>query len=177
MNFTQDEVTKLVEEIFNYEQIQLADIPDIDLYMDQVTTFFENKFSHFKRDAKDKILTKTMINNYAKSKILFPPTKKKYNKQHLILLVLIYHAKQVLSLGDIRSLLSPLNERIIEAQAGNLSEMDNLYSLFLQIEKSEVEDFKANFGEKFDSVVEETDSLQSENREQDSLLLIAFLLL
>mgnify|MGYP000334617862 CR=1 FL=1 len=60
--------------------IKPEDIPNIDLYMDQVTTFMEEQLSSTKRYEDDKILTKTMINNYAKNNLLPPPNKKKYSK-------------------------------------------------------------------------------------------------
>ncbi len=52
-------------------------IPNIDLYMDQVTTFMDSNLQNSKRRSEDKILTKTMINNYAKNNLLPPPVKKK----------------------------------------------------------------------------------------------------
>ena len=64
------------------------DIPAIDLYMDQVTTFMDTHLASCKRDEEDKILTKTMINNYAKNDLLPPPNRKKYTKDHILLLYL-----------------------------------------------------------------------------------------
>ena len=52
--------------------IKLDEIPEIDLYMDQVIQLFESKLSEQKRKEDEKILTKTMINNYAKGKLLLP---------------------------------------------------------------------------------------------------------
>ena len=75
--------------------IELNDIPNIDLYMDQVTTFMETKLSGYKRNEKDKILTKTMINNYAKARLFPPPVKKKYTKNHVMILIIIYHLKNI----------------------------------------------------------------------------------
>ena len=57
---------KAVDEISSFEFIELSQIPDIDLYMDQITTFFEDKLKSTKRTKDDKIFTKTMINNYTK---------------------------------------------------------------------------------------------------------------
>lgn len=86
------------------------DIPNIDLYMDQVTTLMDKHLSSTKRDDEDKILTKTMINNYAKNDLLPPPIKKKYSKEHVILLIFIYYFKNVLSINDIGTLLSLVKE-------------------------------------------------------------------
>lgn len=58
--------------------IRLDEIPEIDLYMDQVIQLFESKLSNQKRNEDEKILTKTMINNYAKGKLLLPIKNKKY---------------------------------------------------------------------------------------------------
>lgn len=81
--------------------------PNIDLYMDQVTTLLENELSSTKRSPADKIMTKTMINNYSKEKLLPPSLKKKYSRHHILLLGLIYQYKQILSISDIHLLLEP----------------------------------------------------------------------
>ncbi|KXL53198.1 hypothetical protein CLNEO_11690 [Anaerotignum neopropionicum] len=88
--------------------ISIDDIPNIDLYMDQVTTFMDKALGRYKRYEDDKILTKTMINNYTKAKIFPPPLKKKYTPTHLMLLIMIYHLKAVLSIRDIGILFQPI---------------------------------------------------------------------
>lgn len=88
--------------------IELEDIPNIDLYMDQVTTFMDKALGNYKRYEEDKILTKTMINNYTKAKIFPPPIKKKYGRTHVMLLIMIYHLKAVLSIRDIGILFQPV---------------------------------------------------------------------
>ena len=92
------------------DYIKPEDIPDIPLYMDQITTFMDSKLENCKRYPEDKILTKTMINNYTKNKLIPPPEKKKYSKEHLILLILVYYLKDFLSIGDIKKLLLPLED-------------------------------------------------------------------
>ncbi|MBD8047298.1 DUF1836 domain-containing protein, partial [Clostridium faecium] len=110
MDYKREDILKLLEELNLNEQIELKEIPSIDLYMDQVITLFENNLSHSKRYDEDKLLTKTMINNYTKDKLLIPAKKKKYSKNHIILMILIYNLKQNLSILDIKSL---FNEMII----------------------------------------------------------------
>ena len=86
-----DEIIKQVlDEVRNFN---IDDLPNIDLYMDQVTTYLNNKFIATKRHENDKLLTKTMINNYAKSRLLPSPEKKKYSKDHIIILTMIYFFK------------------------------------------------------------------------------------
>ncbi len=89
--------------------LKADDIPDIDLYMDQVTTFMDSHLGSARRNETDKVLTKTMINNYAKNKLLPPPEKKKYSREHLIMMLFIYYFKGFLSMQDIRFLLQPLS--------------------------------------------------------------------
>lgn len=80
------------------------DLPTIDLYMDQVVILLENYLSvYFAND--DKFLTAPMINNYVKSKIIPPPTKKRYNRTHLAYLIFICMLKHVFPISAIEELL------------------------------------------------------------------------
>lgn len=120
-------LTQLIDELCNIDTISPSQIPDIDLYMDQVTTFVEDKLSGYKRNTDDKLLTKTMINNYTKDGLIPPPVKKKYSKSHIILLIMIYHLKSVLSITDIHSLFSSMSE----------DEIEETYLKFISLENDE----------------------------------------
>ena len=88
---TEDLLNSIMESLDRVEYIKAEDIPNIDLYMDQVTTFMDSKLkASLRHPNEDKILTKTMINNYAKNDLLPPPIKKKYSKEHVLLLIFIY---------------------------------------------------------------------------------------
>ncbi|MNO27959.1 hypothetical protein D3C76_178450 [compost metagenome] len=100
----EEDIQLLLGQIMEQGDIQISDIPNIDLYMDQVITIFENALGTSKRYPEDKLLTKTMINNYTKDKILMPAVNKKYTSEHILLMALIYHLKQTLSIADIKSL-------------------------------------------------------------------------
>lgn len=104
------EFEKLIEEFSRLQYIKPSSLPGIDLYMDQVTTFMDEKLAHAKRYPDDKILTKTMINNYTKNALLPPTEKKKYTKEHMLLLIYIYYLKNILPINDIQTLLAPLEE-------------------------------------------------------------------
>ena len=111
-----EQIAKKLDTILQeMDYVKVQEIPGIDLYMDQVTTFMEE---HLKKTARhpetDKILTKTMINNYAKSELLLPPVKKKYNMDHMLLLLWIYYLKSFLSIGDIQQILGPVKEHFTE---------------------------------------------------------------
>ena len=106
-----DLIKSITESLGRIEYIKSGDIPNIDLYMDQVTSFLNTHLKSTTRNkGEDKILTKTMINNYAKNDVLPPPVKKKYNKDHMVTLILIYYYKYFLSISDIETILKPLNE-------------------------------------------------------------------
>lgn len=99
-----EQIKPLLDQIMEPSDIEITDIPKIDLYMDQVITLFENALGTSKRLPEDKLLTKTMINNYTKDKILMPAKNKKYTPEHIVQMALIYHLKQSLLIGDIKNL-------------------------------------------------------------------------
>lgn len=146
---------ELIEaEIYNSEVIELKDIPTIDLYMDQVTTLMETGLREYKRTALDKALTKTMINNYAKAKIFPPPEKKKYTKYHIMLLIMIYHLKAVLSISDINRLLGPVTSR--KSASEYVPRLEKLYNAFARIQKNagDIEAARQTAGELDDPDIE-----------------------
>ena len=113
------EFEKQLEEWMKLDYVLPEDLPNIELYMDQVTTFLEEQLKNTKRFEEDKIFTKTMINNYTKNHLLPPSNKKKYSRNHMILLIYIYYLKNFLSISDIKNLLNPLNEHFDDADAKN----------------------------------------------------------
>lgn len=114
--------------------IPIDTIPGIELYVDQVTTFMEKHLSSYKRYNDEKILTKTMINNYAKAKLFPSPVKKKYSKNHIILLILIYHLKNVLTINDISKLLAPVNAMLEEDM--DCPVLEEIYNAFTDIQQA-----------------------------------------
>ncbi|NMM65418.1 DUF1836 domain-containing protein [Clostridium sp. P21] len=140
----EESLKKLLEEVCSFDQLEFSGIPDIDLYMDQVTTFIDEKFSYLKRNKEDTSLTKTMINNYTKAGILMPPKKKKYSRQHMVLIILTYYLKQILSINDIQALFSPIVENINKLEDSKIN-LKDVYEEFLQLEKLEIENFKTDF--------------------------------
>lgn len=143
-----EELSRLLDEICSFEQLKYSNIPDIDLYMDQVTTFIDEKLSYLKRNEEEVALTKTMINNYTKAGILMPPKKKKYSRQHMVLIILTYYLKQILSINDIKTLFSPL-VNMLKTEEGCNENLVNIYEEFLDIEKREIEDFESTFDDVF----------------------------
>lgn len=116
--YTRDILRSVMDEFNSFSYIAPEDIPDIQLYMDQITTFMDAKLSACKRHPEDKILTKTMINNYTKNKLIPPPDKKKYSRDHLLLLIYVYYLKDFLQISDIQTLLGPLTEMCFQKENG-----------------------------------------------------------
>ena len=101
---SEDFIKKILDDI---DTFNIDDIPNIDLYMDQVTTYLNDKFANTKRHEDDKLMTKTMINNYVKSRLLPSPEKKKYTKDHMMVLIMIYFFKNIISINDVNKLITP----------------------------------------------------------------------
>jgi len=175
MNFNESSFLGIMEEIAQGGDINISEIPDIDLYMDQVTTFIDNKLGYHKRTLKDKILTKTMINNYTKSKILLPSKNKKYNRQHVMLLILIYYMKQILSINDISTLFLPLFENM----ASSNDETDylcSLYNSFLQTKENSNKDLQQILSQKFKLINDKAEEFPAESKETSRILLTVLML-
>ena len=140
MKTNKEIINDMIKHFEGLDIVKSEDIPDISLYMDQMTSFIDEKLESFKREEDDKLLTKTMINNYTKNKLLPPSDKKKYTKNHVMLLILIYFYKNVLSFADIKRLcdLSIYND----FEKGDES-LSQLYDMLIHIEddkKNEIVD-------------------------------------
>lgn len=136
---TNDYIDRLLK---NIDLIKPEDIPNIELYMDQVTTFMENHLGGLKRTDDDKVLTKTMINNYAKNDLLPSPEKKKYSKDHVLLLTFIYYFKSFLTIGDIKILTGELSENYFKS--GKKPALSDIYSELLKCFPDLMDGFKSD---------------------------------
>ncbi|MCE5220909.1 MAG: DUF1836 domain-containing protein [Clostridium sp.] len=130
-------------------KINLNDFPEIDLYMDQVMQLFESKLSYTKRNHDDKVLTKTMINNYSKGNLLMKIKNKKYAKSHLILMGLIYNLKGALSLTDIKTILTPIVDSFEKEQEYPLND---IYQSFLDIYDLNLENLKNSSNKIYENI-------------------------
>lgn len=143
-----DLLNSILSSLDRIEYIHPSDIPNIDLYMDQVTTFMDDRLKSSARyPGQDKILTKTMINNYAKNELLPPPIKKKYSKEHVLVLIFIYYFKGFMSISDIQTLLNPITEEFFCKQEG--FNMEELYKEAFALEQEQLEALKADVTTKY----------------------------
>ncbi|MCH5269421.1 MAG: DUF1836 domain-containing protein [Lachnospiraceae bacterium] len=161
---SEDLVNSILASLTKIEYIKPEDIPNIDLYMDQVTTFMDNRLRSMTRNpGDDKVLTKTMINNYAKNDLLPSPEKKKYSKEHMLLLIFIYYYKNILSIGDIQTLFAPITQKFFKAESGY--KLEDIYNEVFSMEKEEIEQLKQNVKEKFKRAESTFDTAPEEDRE------------
>ena len=135
-----DILNSILNNLSKIDYIKPGDIPNIPLYMDQVTTFMDAQLESKKRFEEDKILTKTMINNYAKSDLLPPPLKKKYSKEHLLLLIFIYYFKNFLTITDLQSILKPITDRFFNTDSG--FSLEQIYTEVFEMEHEQVQILK-----------------------------------
>lgn len=108
------------------------EIPDIDLYIDQVVSFLEIHLSNYikiyNERTNEKAITKSMINNYVKHNVIKPPINKKYNREHIAYLFVVFILKQMYSIYEIKKLIT---------LAIDTSSIEDAYNRFcIEIEKA-----------------------------------------
>ena len=156
-----------LQDLFAYldrqTHVQPEEIPNIDLYMDQVTTFMEEHLKNTRRYEEDKVLTKTMINNYAKNNLLPPPVKKKYSKEHMLMLIFIYYFKNILSISDIQTLLGPITEKYFKSVTEK--DMTYIYQEVFSMEQSQIRYLEKDLMRRFKSAREIFEDADPEDKE------------
>lgn len=137
--------------------------------MDQVIQLFESNLASSKRTEEDKVLTKTMINNYSKGKLLMSVNNKKYTKEHLILMSIIYNLKGALSINDIKSSVSTIVESNESEEKYNLRE---LYECYLEQYNDDLVEVEISLSEKADSIEEKINKKEDISTEYDRNFLL-----
>lgn len=164
----------ILDHISGMDYIKPEDLPNIDLYMDQVTTFMESHLGNLKRSPDDKVLTKTMINNYAKNHLLPSPDKKKYSRNHMILLTFIYYFKNVLPINDIKTLMSGITEK--NFALGSKPELEEIYREVIRYQPEIMEQVRANL-DVVENLAEDSFAKLNKNEEKEELKLFTLLCL
>ena len=181
MMSTRSDVEYSVNKILSgFTVTDVEEIPKIDLYMDQVLTFF---FFFLRRTARksdaDKLLTKTMVNNYVKNKVMIPPVKKKYGRDHILLLMVIYYMKSFLSIDDIRRIVGPVSEKYARPTTKSAEQhsgkkhrysMSDVYTEIFRYVSGGVERFPAEV----EKILKESDQAFTEAPEEDREMLRRF---
>ena len=161
---TEDLLQSILDSLDRIDYIRPDDIPDIELYIDQVTTFMDSRLKNAARNPEvDKILTKTMINNYAKNDLLPPPVRKKYSREHMLLLIFIYYFKGILSISDIQTVLKPITDRFFAGNEG--LKLETIYNEVFSLEREEVEVMKQDVVRKYHKAQETFSDAAAEDQE------------
>ncbi|MDR2547342.1 MAG: DUF1836 domain-containing protein [Lachnospiraceae bacterium] len=159
---------EIIKNLSTLKYIRLEEIPNLGLYMEQVTSFMDKKLMKSPRgQEEDKVLTKTMINNYTKNQLIPPPEGKKYSRDHILLLIFIYYYKGVLSIQDIQTLLTPLKEdffhidvdemvkkvndgyQSLDKKEASILDLGDIYQEIFELEREQMKVLKADIIEKF----------------------------
>ena len=169
-----DLLNSIVKSLDRTEYVRPEDVPDIELYMDQVTTFMEQRLKPATRNPEDdKIMTKTMINNYVKNHLMPPPDKKKYSKEHMLLLIFIYYFKGFMSIGDIQTLMEPLTKQYFGEDRD--FKLEDIYREVFSMEKEEIDSLKKDVIRKFRKA--EGTFEEAPEKGQESLKMFSFICL
>lgn len=162
---TEELLQMILQSLEKVEYIKSEDIPNIDLYMDQVLTFMDRKLrSAVRPQTEDRVLTKTMINNYAKNDLLPPPEKKKYSKEHVLTLIFIYYFKSILSISDIQSILNPITGRYFGKGSSEMS-LEDIYKEVFGLEHQETLNIMKDLAKKFNTSMKTFEGMEGEDAE------------
>lgn len=148
MKTNDERMQDILEHLKSIQHIKPETIPNIDLYMDQVTTFMDAHLKGTKRYSDDKVLTKTMINNYAKNNLLPAPNKKKYTREHILLLIFIYYFKNLLSFHDIEQLFKPITDKHFNTPDD--LPLEEIYKEIFSREEADLDRIQADIMDKFE---------------------------
>lgn len=146
-----NDIPSVIEEVFKRysdgSYIKASMLPDLDLYVDQITTFLSRHLAKTIRFEDDKIMTKTMINNYTKNHLLPPPDKKKYSRDHILLMIFIYYFKNFLPISDIKTILGPLTDKYFHKDAD--LNLEAIYTTLFSKEDTFVQEVLENVMKQF----------------------------
>ncbi len=105
MDNIKETLEKWLNELNHFSFRSYEELPDIELYMDQVVTYLEKQLMIFRTSSLDKQITPSMINNYVKGEVVTAPISKKYNREHLAAIQEVITLKQVLSIAEVKQIL------------------------------------------------------------------------
>lgn len=143
---------KIKEELLNFKCPRWQDLPDFDIYMDQVVFYINQQLSALNVSDGDKPITSSMVNNYVKNSIVKPPIKKHYKRYHLAFLIVVTILKRVYSLGEISQMIT------IQTKMKN-SNLEVAYDTFAEYFETTLHDILANDG--ISSISKDTNPYQT----------------
>ena len=152
MEVNKGSLGKIISSTVNQNRLEPDQIPELDLYIDQILMLFEDKLGETRRREKDKILTKSMVNNYSKEKMIRPMRGKKYSREQILQILIICNLKNVLSIGDIKQVMTLLMEEGVRSDGlEEIFEKDTVNQLKLKEGISTiVNGLRENYAEEMD---------------------------
>lgn len=93
-------LSELIRTAVDDADLVSAEIPSIDLYLEQILSLVADK-NRQGNAAADRTLTKNMINNYSKDGLITPVKGKKYTKEQIVQMLVVYLLKNTLSIEEI----------------------------------------------------------------------------
>lgn len=131
-------IKNTIEEYVSKGKIPANDFPQMEIYMDQAETFLNRELSIYKKNEKDKVITKTMIGNYVKHNMLPRPVNKKYSRDHLILLTIIFYLKGTFQMEEIEKIVKPLIDNY-NSEFDEKIDLPALYNEILEVQDRELD--------------------------------------
>jgi len=122
-----DGVREIAREMADAPQVGRSEIPDIEIYMDQLTTYLDKHLGFYNREKGAPFVTRSMVNNYSKAGLLPPPVSKRYSRVHIMVLSLVCQLKRLFTIQDLGRLLAPVTE--------NEEGAEELYQRFLTAQR------------------------------------------
>lgn len=95
-------LTEMARPVQNFHLPRFQEVPNVGLYLEQVTKYTNECYAPLMEDA----FTPSMISNYVKRGLLANPVKKQYSREHILYLIYIAAVKTVLSMEDIRRMIT-----------------------------------------------------------------------
>lgn len=106
--------------MIQYHFPRWEELPQLELYIDQVVIYLQELLSPFDKEGS---VTPTMINNYVKQKIVSPPTKKKYSREHLACFFVIFTMKRLMNISTLGTIITQMRA---------IYETEDAYNLFCE---------------------------------------------
>lgn len=173
LSMVQQLLPQLFEIIDSSDDIKLEEMPEYKLYISQLEEFFDRKLGKGAEEEERKAISKTMIQNYIKDGLLMPPEGKCYNRGHIVLLTMIYGLKSILSIKDIKRLLSPILAEVDNED--KCDDIEKMYSSFLTLKESALEGFRDTLARQVYEVVNLPILADKSPEEQNRLGLLLFI--
>ena len=148
-------------------------IPDLDLYIDQAAMFFKSHFEGLERPDGKSVITKAMINNYAKNDLIPRPEGKKYTKSHMLMIAMIIYLKSIFKIEEIELLMKPLIENH-RSEFEDHIDPSILYNTACEVNRNHAGELASQIDEDIDAIkkmLEDTDIADDQRMEVFTLIL------